>query len=299
LVADSGITQTNKATVLAYTNIATLDQLYDRMKAEWRDNDNFPLFTFYGNELNLGSVNLVIDPSASSVYAYNSGTNTVTVKSSSLSVGTKFTNIRTTGLVTASGTMANLTVNGNVSQATPTNLSNVVITGNLTYNTNTNIEITITNTTIGTISNSGTGIVTINKVNSTITNYIDAEINFIDSTLSVIGADTVSFYPTTNYRDLNINASGTFSGSTSFKFDSTINGSIMSGTLYLRCVAGGIPFNINKTIVLGDNLVDLGQTAQLASLMAKIDLTAKQASLVIVNEGVKKASKFKPHNTNL
>ena len=67
----------------------------------------------------------------------------------------------TTTSATSNGTIANLTINGNVSQATPTNLSNVVITGTLTYNTNTTTAITITNTNIGTVANSGTGIVTI------------------------------------------------------------------------------------------------------------------------------------------
>jgi hypothetical protein len=176
--------------------------------------------------------------------------------------------------------MSNLTVNGNVTQATPTNLSNVVITGTLTYNTNSNVTITITNTTINTVVNNGTGIITINRVNSTIANYTDAEINFIDSTIAVIGADTVTFHPTATDRDLNINASGSFTSSFVFKFGSVVNGSTMSGTLYLRCVAGGIPFDVNKEIVLGDNLVDLGPTAQLASISAKIDLTAKEATLL-------------------
>ena len=195
-----------------------------------------------------------------------------------LTAGTKFKKLQANG--TANGTMSNLTVNGNVTQATPTNLSNVVITGTLTYNTNSNVTITITNTTINTVVNNGTGIITINRENSTIANYTDAEINFIDSTIAVIGADTVTFHPTATDRDLNINASGSFTSSFAFKFGSVVNGSTMSGTLYLRCVAGGIPFDINKTIVLGDNLVDLGTTAQLASLSAKIDLTAKEATLL-------------------
>jgi hypothetical protein len=195
-----------------------------------------------------------------------------------LTAGTKFKKLQANG--TANGAMSNLTVNGNVTQATPTNLSNVVITGTLTYNTNSNVTITITNTTINTVVNNGTGVVTINRVNSTISNYTDAEINFIDSTIAVVGADTVTFHPTANDRDLNINASGSFTSSYAFKFGSVVNGSTMSGTLYLRCVAGGIPFDINKTIVLGDNLVDLGTTAQLASLAAKIELTAKEATLL-------------------
>jgi hypothetical protein len=76
-----------------------------------------------------------------------------------LTAGTKFKKLQANG--TASGTLSNLTINGNVAQATPTNLSNVVITGTLTYNTNTATSITLTNTTIGTVANSGTGIVTI------------------------------------------------------------------------------------------------------------------------------------------
>jgi hypothetical protein len=240
------------------------------------------LATGSGTVLDLGSRNLVIDGTAASAFAVNTGTNTITIKATTLIAGAKFNSILTSGTVTIvnGGMFSGITITGNVIQATPTNLSNVTITGTLTYNTNTNIEITITNSTIDTVVNNGTGIVTINRVNSNIANYTDAEINFIDSTIAVIGADTVTFHPTATDRDLNINASGSFTSSFAFKFGSVVNGSTMSGTLYLRCVAGGIPFDINKTIVLGDNLVDLGLTAQLASLSAKIDLTAKEATLL-------------------
>ena len=207
--------------------------------------------------------------------------------------------IKTTGSIIANAAISNLNIVGNVIQDMPTNLNNVVINGILTYNTNSNLIVLFTNANISTITNIGTGIITINKANSTITDYTDAEINFIDSSISIIGADSVTIHPTANDRDFNVNASGSFSGSYAFKFGSTINGSTMSDTLYLRCVAGGIPFNIDKSIVLGDNLVDLGTTAQLASLSAKIDLTAKQASLEIINQGVKKTSLLIPHNTDL
>ena len=73
------------------------------------------------------------------------------------------------GNVTNTGTINGATVTGNVTQATPTNLTGVTINGNLTYNTNTPITITLTNTTItGTVSNSGTGLVTISLGNSTL-----------------------------------------------------------------------------------------------------------------------------------
>ena len=74
------------------------------------------------------------------------------------------------GNVTLAGALSSgVAITGNVSQATPTNLSGVTITGNLTYNTNTPITVTLTNTTItGTVSNSGSGLITISRANSTI-----------------------------------------------------------------------------------------------------------------------------------
>lgn len=273
---------TNTITVTANS---TLDDLYDVMKA-WKTRNVQAQLEY---------------PTISTQPVVASGENLVTAMNivgiEFLTTGTKFKTLQANA--TANGIISDLSIVGNVNQATPTNLSNVQISGTLTYNTNVDTTITIINTTIGTVVNNGTGIITINKVNSTIENYTDAEINFIDSTISVIGADTVTFHPTANDRDLNTNASGSFSGSSAFKFGSTINGSLMSGTLYLRCVAGGIPFNINKVIVLGDNLVDLGQTAQLASISAKIDLTAKQESLVKMNGGLKKIAQFKPYKTDL
>jgi len=75
-----------------------------------------------------------------------------------------------TSNVTLSGTLSSgVIIIGNISQATPTNLTGVTITGNLTYNTNTPITITLTNSSItGTVSNIGTGLVTISIANSTI-----------------------------------------------------------------------------------------------------------------------------------
>ena len=45
------------------------------------------------------------------------------------------------GTVTSNAAFANVKVTGNVTQATPTNLSNVTITGTLAYNTNTSAAI--------------------------------------------------------------------------------------------------------------------------------------------------------------
>lgn len=73
------------------------------------------------------------------------------------------------GNVTLSGTLSSgVVITGNVSQATPTNLTGVTINGNLTFNTNTPITVTFTNCTVsGTISNSGSGLVKVVKAGTT------------------------------------------------------------------------------------------------------------------------------------
>ena len=278
-VVDSKITLSESA-VAALTSCTNLDDVYD--SATYWSVVNFTssgyniLANANGTLLDFLANNVAINNGAASNFSY-SGT-TATIKSALLTVGAKFKSIKAS-LFTLLSPVTNITLVGNVNQDIPTNLTGVINNDIWTYNTNTNITITITNCTLGTVRNLGTGIITINKVNSTIANYTDAEINFIDSTISVVGADTVTFHPTSTDRDLNTNISGTFTGFYAFKYGATINGSLMSGTLYLRCVAGGIPFNVNKAIVLGDNLVDLGTTAQLASISAKIDLTAKETTV--------------------
>ena len=73
------------------------------------------------------------------------------------------------GNVTLSGSLSSgVVITGNVSQATPTNLTGVTINGNLTFNTNTPITVTFTNCTVsGVISNSGTGLVKVVKAGTT------------------------------------------------------------------------------------------------------------------------------------
>jgi hypothetical protein len=74
------------------------------------------------------------------------------------------------GNVTLSGSLSSgVVITGNVSQATPTNLTGVTINGNLTFNTNTpTITVTFTDCEVsGTISNSGSGLVKVVKAGST------------------------------------------------------------------------------------------------------------------------------------
>lgn len=195
---------------------------------------------------------------------------------------TKIANIECTNDVVANGAISNLSIIGNVLQAAPTNLSNVTISGTLTYNTNTATSITISNNTaIGTVANSGTGIVTISRDNtSSITTYTDAEINFLDSNLSAVGITSVTIYGSQSDRDTGANAGATFTTSLDFKYGSVVSGVTMQDTVYLRVVVGSVTLFAPITLVLGSNVLDLGVQGQLSAINAKVDLTAKETTLL-------------------
>ena len=73
------------------------------------------------------------------------------------------------GNVVNTGTIDGASITGNVTQATPTNLTGVTIIGNYTFNTNTPVTVTFTNSSVsGTVSNSGTGLVTVQLATSTV-----------------------------------------------------------------------------------------------------------------------------------
>jgi hypothetical protein len=171
---DPSISQLTKATVDAYTALDTLDRLYDRAKAFIFDTfagETAGLFVGAGSTLDAGSKNIVIDATAATAFAYNAGSNTITLKSSLLTAGTKFLTLATTGTVSAinGASIASIEILGNVTQATPAALTGVQITGTLTYNTATTAQFTFTNCILATVNNSGAGIVTIKRVNSTLT----------------------------------------------------------------------------------------------------------------------------------
>ena len=108
MLIDAGVTLT-QAQAAALTQIDTLDQFYDAAK-DWKCQPQqarleYPSIstqpvTASGTVLDLGNRNLVIDGTASVDFAINTGTNTITIRSSVLAAGTKFTSIRTTGLIT-------------------------------------------------------------------------------------------------------------------------------------------------------------------------------------------------------
>lgn len=81
MVPDEGISETIISNVEAYTGLNNLDKVYDRIKAEWYNNNNYPLAISNGNQFNLGTTDLIIDGTTGGTYTYNSGSDEITISS--------------------------------------------------------------------------------------------------------------------------------------------------------------------------------------------------------------------------
>jgi hypothetical protein len=165
LLADTSITQTDMATVAAYTTLDNNAELYDFAKYYLYTNFSGQTDTYVTGTGDAGSYNVIINQSAANVFTPSGSS--IAIKTDDFSG-----NLTTSGsVILANGSiLSNNTVSTpNVLQDIPTNLLGVTITGNLTYNTNAPITIQLTNCDIqGTISNTGSAQVNIVKVNSTI-----------------------------------------------------------------------------------------------------------------------------------
>ena len=73
--------------------------------------------------------------------------------------------------------ISDITLTTDVLDQTPADLTNVNINGTLAYNTNSPATITYTDTTVSTVVNNGTGTVLIQRINSSINNATDPEID--------------------------------------------------------------------------------------------------------------------------
>lgn len=123
---DTSISVMNESTVSALTAISTLDELYDYSVYQRTIDPVNVLITKFGSTLSLvGGINLIVDAASASVWSYNEGTNTLTIKSTALDSGEKFNSITTSGIVTsASGS----TVNASYTDSTGSS-TNFTITG--------------------------------------------------------------------------------------------------------------------------------------------------------------------------
>lgn len=139
LMADSNLTELNKTTVLAYASLDTPETLYDRAKAEWRDNDDFPLISRNGSLIDLGAYDIDIDATATSAYAFSG--NKITIKSSNF-VG----DMTTTGFITllngAIFTGTRTDANGTIAPPNTASVTNIVAGSRLqVYNVTTATEV--------------------------------------------------------------------------------------------------------------------------------------------------------------
>lgn len=200
LVADTAITL-SRSSAAALSTIATLNDFYDAAKY-WNvqsANVNYPssttqVATAAGTTLDLGSRDIVIDATAASAFAVNTGTNTVTIKASNLAVGSKFTTLKTTGTIsfangaTTSCALTGVILRGTTGVYSPTlidatvrftsagtyDLRNALITGTITFENTSGSPVTVQIDPAVSFVNSGPNITVDNSisVNLTISNIV-------------------------------------------------------------------------------------------------------------------------------
>jgi len=106
-IRDYNIKESDPTVVAGYSQIATLNNLYDRAKL-WDENNatsNYPAFDkqlveVEETKLNFGNLHLVIDATATLPFFVDKSTNRITVKSTILSSDTKFYSIITSSTLT-------------------------------------------------------------------------------------------------------------------------------------------------------------------------------------------------------
>ena len=272
-LVDSDITQTNSATVAAYTVLSDLGRVYDYSmydkglnitNMKWLGIAN-QTFTVSGVSLVYAN-NIVIDSMAASLYSPNTTTNVLTIKASTLATSSKFTtlqaaaiqvNASTTvsanlvGAVTSAGTLSGAIVGnvintgtidgaditGTVTQAIPTALTGASVSLDVEYNTNTPITIVYDATTVtGTVRNLGTGLVTITLANG--------------STIGTVGTNV------TTQRFANVTAPNIIVGSRVQLYDMTNNvelyNAVLSSALnYQHTYVGNITVRMRVTYQSG------------------------------------------------
>jgi hypothetical protein len=195
MVNDAAVTLSRSA-ASGLTSVATLNDLYDAAKY-WNvqtSNVNYPTATTQvatgaGTTIDLDTLNIIVDALAATAFAVNTGTNTITIKASTLTSGTKFSLLKTTGTISfANGAIATCALQGIVVRGTTgvyspvLNNATVRFTSAGTYdlrNATITGTVTLTNTSGGAVTvqlqptvafiNSGPNITVDNAVSATLT----------------------------------------------------------------------------------------------------------------------------------
>lgn len=266
--------------VSALSFIENLDYLYDAATYWSVTNPSLTsyvdLVTVNGSLLDFGSRNIVIN-NTGTAFAYNSATNTITLDAPTLSAGTNFNSIKTTGTVTLStGLISNLDINANIVQNTPTNLTGIYMLSSvntLTYNTNTPVEVEYTNCTMVGVKNDGSAIVTIKRNNSTVTES-DAEILTYAPTLInlTLQGGYIALYDNNGSRQYYQNTDGTIllpanaTGTWTYKI-ARYGYQLISGSFNVNPLIGGT-IDLNPSYI-PDTFID---TINIATVSAYTDL---------------------------
>jgi len=186
------------ASVSAYSDFSVTQKIYDYL-SYYRTTSaglGYGDLNFYASTLDVGSNNIILFDSASPAFSYDGST--FVLHCNTLSGAS----VKTNGTLSVSGNsgITNITIAASATDKTPNDLTNVIINGTLIYNTNSPASITYTNCTIGTVVNIGTGNVLIKRVNSTINNATDPEIQNYAPTIINISplSGSVGIYDNTN-----------------------------------------------------------------------------------------------------
>lgn len=154
---DQYITQTNKATVDAYTEISNWDRLYEIQKSWKQDNytDEYPIINTYlingsGAALSIAStVSLTIDGSAVSVFAVNQATHTITIDAgTTFATSSKFNTIISDVTIEDATIINGWTIDWDVYLNNANDLTNVIINWDLRINTWVNSILNFNNVTV-------------------------------------------------------------------------------------------------------------------------------------------------------
>ena len=211
-IPDVYVSETFAYNTSAYSTFDTTQKIYDYLSYYRTTSDGLGYgdLNLYASTLNLGSTNIILFDSASPAFSYDGST--ITLNSLNLSGA----DITTTGTISLSGNSAisNIELTTDVLDQTPADLTNVTINGTLAYNTNTSASITYTNTTVSTVVNNGSGpegMILIQRVNSSINNATDPEIDDYAPTIINVTPDggSVAIYDDSNVRQYFITTTST------------------------------------------------------------------------------------------
>ena len=278
--------------VSALDVVNNLDFLYDAASYWSTINPGLSSYTdlFFtnGTVLDFGNKNFIINNSGTG-FLYTSATNTITLNAPSLSAGTNFNTLKTTGTITLStDIISDIDIDASIIQNTPTNLNGVYMLNNartFTYNTNSPIEVEYTDCNIYGLKNDGTAIVTVKKIGSTsITEYSgdDLEIKtylptLINLTLGTPDKGYIALYDNSSIRRYYQNTDGTIvlpasaTGTWSYKV-ARYGYELFSGSFGVNPNVGGI-IDINPSYV-PDNFITQ-TSASVVSAYSDLDSTAK------------------------